>query len=356
MLKKILNTFLFLSISFLAFSQKDTLIVGYTVGPPFVLEKEQKLNGISVWLWEQLASELHLQFEYKKMPFSDLLKSLENGKIDVAINALTVTSQRSHLFDFSYPFYISNSTVVVKKRSLFKKIKSFFNPILTIEFLSGFLLLGFIIFLFGFILWLIERRKNKAHFRPGWKGIWDGIWWSMVTMTTVGYGDKTPQSTMGKMMALMWMFIALLFVSGLTASLTSSFTMTRISQSTANLADFKSKKLGTVANSGSFTFLKQRFFKDIHTFTNLKEGLNALAKNEIEGFIYDEPILKYRIDESAEYNFCEVLPVRFDQQNYSFGFAVGQDSLLKEVSLEIIKITETLDWQILLSEYDLSEF
>lgn len=52
--------------------------------------------------------------------------------------------------------------------------------------------------------------------------IWDGIWWAVVTVTTVGYSDIAPHSTGGKIIAVFVMLFGIGFLSILTATIAST--------------------------------------------------------------------------------------------------------------------------------------
>jgi voltage-gated potassium channel len=56
--------------------------------------------------------------------------------------------------------------------------------------------------------------------------IWDGIWWSVVTITTVGYGDLYPKSVEGRIIAMVVMLVGIGFLSVLTATIASRFIQT----------------------------------------------------------------------------------------------------------------------------------
>src|SRR5580704_10165205 len=56
----------------------------------------------------------------------------------------------------------------------------------------------------------------------------DGLYWAVVTMTTVGYGDKTPKTTGGRVVAIAWMLSSLVLVSLLSTSLVSQLTADRV--------------------------------------------------------------------------------------------------------------------------------
>jgi voltage-gated potassium channel len=55
---------------------------------------------------------------------------------------------------------------------------------------------------------------------------WDGIWWAVVTVTTVGYGDLTPTSIQGRIVAMVVMLFGIGFLSVLTAAVASRFVKT----------------------------------------------------------------------------------------------------------------------------------
>jgi voltage-gated potassium channel len=50
-----------------------------------------------------------------------------------------------------------------------------------------------------------------------------GLWWAMQTVTTVGYGDVTPEHTSGRIVAVLVMLWGIAFVSILVAAITSTF-------------------------------------------------------------------------------------------------------------------------------------
>ncbi len=52
---------------------------------------------------------------------------------------------------------------------------------------------------------------------------WDGIWWATSTVTTVGYGDLSPQSDAGRAIAIVVMIVGIGFIALLTAAAAERF-------------------------------------------------------------------------------------------------------------------------------------
>ena len=58
---------------------------------------------------------------------------------------------------------------------------------------------------------------------PQIKTFGDGIWWALVTITTVGYGDITPFTTLGRLIAGSLMFVGLGLIATVTAIVSAKF-------------------------------------------------------------------------------------------------------------------------------------
>ena len=50
-----------------------------------------------------------------------------------------------------------------------------------------------------------------------------GLWWALQTVTTVGYGDVTPENMSGRLVGALFLLEAIAFVTIVTAVITSSF-------------------------------------------------------------------------------------------------------------------------------------
>jgi voltage-gated potassium channel len=59
--------------------------------------------------------------------------------------------------------------------------------------------------------------------RDEYSSIWLGMWWSLQTVTTVGYGDVTPESVPGRFVGALVMLQGIAFLAIITAAITSTF-------------------------------------------------------------------------------------------------------------------------------------
>ncbi len=67
-------------------------------------------------------------------------------------------------------------------------------------------------------MYLIEGEQN------GFTSIPKSIYWAIVTMTTVGYGDITPQTTLGQFLAVVIMILGYGIIAVPTGTVTAEMT------------------------------------------------------------------------------------------------------------------------------------
>jgi len=354
MIKSLLSILVTILIAGHTFSQADsTLLVGVKHSPPFIIKSDNgNYTGISIALWESIAADLGVQYEYREYDLQHLLDAVRNKEVDLSINPLTVTSHRAEELSFTQPFYITNLSIATNKKSeneLFLFIKKFFSW----EFFASVFLLVVVLLIFGMMVWVFERKKNQEEFGSGIKGIGHALWWSAVTMTTVGYGDKTPRTLGGRIVALIWMFTAIIIISGFTASIASSLTVNSLETSIKSPRDLKKVNTVTVQASSGAEYLENRNI-DHFTVGTLKEGLEKLSNENADAIVYDEPLLRYMINSQNLDNKLAIIPNKFFIQYYSF--ALPKHSQWEEIINPILldKINGVA-WKATLSEFGLEE-
>ncbi|MFD1315073.1 transporter substrate-binding domain-containing protein [Namhaeicola litoreus] len=358
------NIFVFVFSLFLQFSfaqenfdltEKDTIVIGYSINPPFIYKNNDKLVGLSYWMWEELIKEETTIYKYRELPLDSLLNGLKKGTIDLVISPLTITSERNDYIMFTYPYYISNSTFMVHAITNKERFLTILSSVFSWSFFKILLTLFLLLFVFGVLVWYFERKKNSEEFSSDSRGIWHGLWWSAVTMTTVGYGDKSPKTVGGRVIGLIWMFAGLILISSVTASITSSLTVDKLTYTVDDIHNFRKKNIGTVNNSATETWLTNHFFSNVKTYESFEELIHGFRENEIDMVAYDEPLLQFTVQNEPNENWT-ILNISFNESMYGFG-ASKQLPLKRrdEVNEKLLHLKETDKWNQLLVEYDLDK-
>lgn len=317
-----------------------TLTIGLKEAPPFVQWQGDDPTGISIDFWNLVNQKAGYVFEYKQYKnVASLLQAVESGAVDMSINPLTVSEQRMQKMAFSQPFYISGTAFVKQSSSQWLL---FMQNFFTWRFLSAVAILLAVNFLIGLLIWFAERRHNPEEFRGGLKGVADGFWWSAVTMTTVGYGDKAPRSAVGKVLGFIWMFAAILMISGLTAGIASALTVSTLDDSIEAVEDLRRFKTGTITGSSSEGYLRSNGVK-AQGFATVEEGLQAVQENRIKVLVHDRPILNYYL-QNQEWEELSLSSQNLKIDYYSFAYPKNS-SLRNALDPEVVSALKSKVWE-----------
>lgn len=329
-------------------SPSPELLVGVRVAPPFVVQTGSGFEGIAIELWEDIARSNGWRYRYQALGLQPLFDAVREQRIDVAVGALSVTSERERSLDFSQPFAQGGLGIATAARS--SAWQGLLAGVFSWRFLAWIAGLAVTLAAVGAIAWLFERRANPDQFggRP-WQGIGSGFWWAAVTMSTVGYGDKAPVSLAGRLLALIWMFAAILLVSVFTAGVSATLTVGALEGQVTTVDDLRRVRVASVAGSTGAQWLAEHRIASVG-MADAETALEQLAAGKVVAVVHDAPILQFLVQRGYPQRLT-VLPQRLDRQYYAFALPEGRPDMREAIDYALLEAIEGPRWNAQLQRY-----
>jgi ABC-type amino acid transport substrate-binding protein len=300
-------------------------------------------------LWSGIADRLGYRYEIRQLQIGELFDALEKNEIDLAVAALTVTAEREARVDFTQPYFNTGISIATKGNLRTGSWLTVAKRLFSIDFLIVVSILLIVLLTVGFVVWFLERRHQQSTFekQPG-KGLISGLWWAAVTMTTVGYGDKVPVTTQGRIVGMVWIFASLILISSFTAAITAALTLGELDSRVQHLVDLHGSSVGTVEGSSGES-VAHALGLPSQSYENAEAGMRALAAGRINAFIHDQAILRYLVSDRFG-GRLHVLDRTFDHQSYAI--ALPHDSpMYEQINMELLRMVNSAEWNDIIERY-----
>ncbi|KAJ7386960.1 hypothetical protein OS493_003922 [Desmophyllum pertusum] len=149
----------------------------------------------------------------------------------------------------------------------------------------------------GVVIWLLEHRTNSTQFSSSFtEGSPEGFWWAVVSLTTVGYGDKTPKSFLGRLFGVIWILVGAIMLSLFTALFTNAM---QAALDGTKCTDIDGKELGVSAMNIETQIVAKQFDAKLFKFNNLEEMQRNLSDEKIGRVLVDRNTAFHFLDKSG---------------------------------------------------------
>ncbi|CAB3988599.1 Potassium voltage-gated channel subfamily F member 1, partial [Paramuricea clavata] len=171
--------------------------------------------------------------------------------------------------------------VLVMKEDPSKSARAILNSVLSTW--PVLLLTLVMAWLAGIAMWALDTWNNPDEFpRAFHRGVLEGFWWAFVTMTTVGYGDRSPKGYISRAFAIVWILVGLVVISITTGVITTSLTAITLS---TNLKLYGAK-IGAMENSTEYRIGVKKNSK-VFEFIEFGAMFRALEDRTLAGILLD---------------------------------------------------------------------
>lgn len=305
---------------------------------PGMIEKagEGSFIGFEIDLWNEIANRVGINFVFEeKTSFKELLKSVQNGHNQFAIASISIRRDRADKMSFSQPYFNTGLSVLRYNEgiTLWRSISTLFSS-LVLKTIGFYLLFCF---LFGFLFWCLERKRESDIRNSFFPGVFDGLWCAFKRPWSV-------ESFSARLLNLPLWIITMLFTSLITAQVITNFEEANKGQF-KNKIDYSSTRLGITKDTVSDEIISK--IEDKFELVLKVDGYEVLyekfKEKEINTIMADEYIIRH-FEAQAIRDRINVMhsPELFTEDYY--GIAISYDlgwKTVRDVDRAIMELRDT---------------
>jgi polar amino acid transport system substrate-binding protein len=311
-------------------SESRTVAVAVHTLEPFVMKTSSgELTGFSVDLWNAVAQRLGWTTDYVETDnVRGQLSALAEHRADVAVGAISLTADREQAFDFTQPTLDAGIQIIVPVRDTRPSVPGlggYLDLLLSRTMLIWLSAAVVVSVVPAHIFWLIERRSaTPVVARSYFPGIFQSFGWGIGSL--VGKNSTAATKTVTKMLAILWGFAGIVFVSFYSANLSATLTVAKLDAKISGPADLYEKSVATVRDTTAAEFLRGMGIDATETGT-IEESYHLLREEGYDAVVFDAPVLRYYVAHRGEGVAVTAGPVFQDEVQ---GFVLNINSPLRK--------------------------
>lgn len=225
--------------------------VGVVSNPPYtIVGAEGQLTGFLPRIWRDACAFGNLEPVMTVVSAVDGLELVRAGDIDVLLDGVELSPESLGSHRFTVPLEQRSLRAIVRPedavnyRGLIRAIwHSDLGALMAIATVLGVAA--------ALIMVAAERKHRRSYFteRTPQESVEHGLWWSIVTFCTVGYGDVVPVTRGGRLLAAVWMLLSVLLVALMGSVVAAEFTVSKLRPSLGSVAAVRGKSIVVVDGS-----------------------------------------------------------------------------------------------------------
>jgi len=278
-------------------------------------------HGRSVDLFVATARDAGAEVELIEVPMQSVLRMLDKGSLDGTAVPIADADGAVGIVSLTPDWgYADLHIATNSEERLLSELRLFASSLFGTRQWRMYATLAAMMVLFGFLIWRIERGRN-ANFQ-GKHGIGLGMWWSIATLSTVGYGDAVPRTGLGRVAAGTWMLISMVLVALFTATVTTALTASQSEVHVRGASDLARARVGIVENASAEVYFADHFLPHV-SYPTIGAAMHDLGKGHLDAVVADRDVLMAAIAAESREHALEhpvrVIPKAIGRRPLAFG-------------------------------------
>jgi polar amino acid transport system substrate-binding protein len=314
---------------------------------PFVMTKDGVKSGFTIDVLNDIAKRTGWTYKFVEgSNVREILDDVMQKRADAAASAISITSDRAEVMDFSQPILNAGLQIIVPSSAVARSqpgltdfLKLLFSKTMAVWLLAALALT----IIPAHLIWLLERRHadsmvSKSYF----PGIFQAFGWGLGMLAAAP--DDAPRHWHTRVFGVFWAFVSIIFVAYYTATLTANLTVEKFDAQITSPADLVGRKVCAVSNTTAAATLKEFGVTDTSA-PNINDCYAGLRKGDFEAVVSDAPLLQYYVANDGA-GFAELAGPVFHHEDYGIAFPLGSE-LRKQADDALLSLRENGDFDLI---------